>query len=140
MRKQGIGTQQRARAADRHRHHRHAGLGSSDKGPHVKRQQTRHAREGALGKKHQRAAGLDRLHGAPGIGRATLLVEALHEQGADAPQKPARNKLAVQLHFGHESELHGQGRHQHHAVQVAGMVADDHTGLPPRQLLDPLYR
>ena len=121
-------TQHRARAADGHRQHRHAGRRRRHEGPEAERAQSGCACEGALGKKARRSAGLHRGTEVARVLDALAGIEALDELGPQAPQVDAADRVFEQLALGHEGEVHRHGRAQHQRIQIAGVVGHQHAG------------
>ena len=115
-------------AAHRQRHHRHTRARRGQEGAQVKRQQPRWRDERALGKHQQRAAALHRIGHMLGVGHALAQVEAFDELHAQSLQRRAQQGLRLQFALGDEGIRARQCRHQDHAVEVAGVVADEHAG------------
>ena len=128
MRKPDVRSQDRARTSYDDRHGRHTRFHCRRERAHVKRQQPRHARERALRKEQHRLAALQQPGDPLCVLHTSRCVEAIDEACTDALEKKTREELLRQFALNDERELRRQGGHQCDTIEVARVIADEHTG------------
>ncbi len=95
-------------------------------GAHAEGQQAGIVAEGAFGKEGQCFPALQGRDEVPWLRGAAPQVEALDEQGVQAPQNPAHQRFLFQLTLGDEHQGVGYGLDENQRVQVALMVGRQH--------------